>query len=57
MKGYSETATAATLHFARGAETSDTQVGRSLRFTQESIDLYLKERTTKTWTPHGHEEE
>jgi hypothetical protein len=32
-------------------------VGRSLRFTKEALDTYLREGTTTSWTPHGHEEE
>lgn len=45
------------LRLVRAGEVPHTRVGRSLRFTKESLDLYLKEQTSKTWAPRGHEDE
>lgn len=44
------------LRLVRAGEVPHTRVGRSLRFTKAALDRYLEERTTKTWTPHGHED-
>jgi len=43
------------LRLVRAGEVPHTRVGRSLRFTKDSLDRYLQERTTTAWTPHGHE--
>ena len=43
------------LRLVRAGEVPHTRVGRSLRFTKEALDAYLREGTTTDWTPHGHE--
>ncbi len=45
------------LRLVRAGEVPHTRVGRSLRFTKEALGAYLRERTTTSWTPHGHEED
>ena len=45
------------LRLVRAGEVPHTRVGRSLRFTKEALDAYLREGTTTSWTPHGHEED
>ena len=45
------------LRLVRAGEVPHVRVGRSIRFTKEALDGYLKEKTSKTWTRHGHEEE
>lgn len=44
-------------HRVRAGEVPHTRVGSSLRLTKDSLDRYLEEQTSNTWTPHGHEEE
>ena len=44
------------LRLVRAGEVPHTRVGRSLRFTKESLDAYLQRQTTTEWTPlRGHD--
>ena len=54
---YLNVSAVALLRLVRAGEVPHTRVGRSLRFTKEALDAYLREGTTTSWTPHGHEEE
>ncbi len=45
------------LRLVRAGEVPHVRVGRSLRFTKDALDAYIRERTTTAWAPRGHEDE